>query len=164
MRSNVLIVLGFIAEWFLFTFSMQQAVTEFSEQQDILEEIEETTDHYPDVPVLYWIIPPLKIWLEKRRIEEILRDLTSDSETIEKLYGLSNRALAWTYIALAEIFISADATNELLTLLDIQLSNSLFIVFNIILIGLGALIVAFRTSDFMRSRFIKRHKNRNYLK
>lgn len=160
MRKNVLIVLGFFAEWFLFTFSMQQAVIEFSEQQDILDEIEMTNDRYPKVSVFYWGFPPLKIWLEKNRIEKILNDLTTDSQTTESLYGLSNRAIAWAYISLAEIFISVNSTDELLELINIQLSNWAFIGFNIILVGLGVLIVAFRTSAFMKERFMKRHNNK----
>lgn len=159
MRKNVLVILGFFAEWLLFTFSMQQAVTEFSEQQEILEEIEVTAEQYPEVPVLYWIFPPLKIGLEKKRIEKILNDLTTDPKVTESLYGLSNRAIAWTYIALAEIFIGAISTDELLELLNIQVSNWSFIGLNLALIGLGILIVAFRTSDFMKVRFMNRHRH-----
>lgn len=157
IRKNVLIILGFFAEWFLFTFSLQQTVIELDEQRYILDEIELTSEKYRDVSPLYWVFPPLKVWIEKRRAERILHDITVKRGEFDELFDLTNRAIAWAYLAVAEIFISVIATEEVLEIFNIQLSNWKFVGLNLFFVILGILIVVYRTSDFMKNRLLRRY-------
>lgn len=99
---------------------------------------------------MYWYFPPLKVGLEKKRMERILHDITVNTNDFDQLFGLSTRAIAWAYIAVAEIFISMIATNEVLDLLNIKVSTLLFLGFNLLLIVFSILVVVFRTSDFTK--------------
>lgn len=152
-----MIVLGFIAEWLLFTFSLHQAVIELKEQEVALKEIQTTSKKYPDVSPIYWLFPPLKVWLEKKRVERILHDIAINRKNFDELFSLSNRAIAWAYIAVAEVFIGLISTDELLDLLNFQVSRGGFILINLLIIGISILFVIYRTSDLIRSRIYKRY-------
>lgn len=158
MRKDVLTILGFIAEWLLFTFSLHQAVIELSEQKEALDDIKLASTKYRSVSPFYWLFPPLKVWLEKKRMEKILHDITVNTKDFDELFGLSNRAIAWAYLAVAEIFISAIATNEVLEIFKVELSNLQFVGVNLLLIILGLGIVVYRTSDFIRGQMYQRYK------
>lgn len=158
MRKNVLTVLGFIAEWLLFTFSLHQAVIELSEQKEALNDIKLASKKYQNVSAMYWLFPPLKVWLEKRRMEKILHDITINTKNFDQLFGLSNRAIAWAYLAVAEIFISLIATNEVLEIFEIEVTNWQFVGINLFLVGIGILIVAYRTSDLIRGQMYQRYR------
>ena len=157
MRNNVLIVLGFMAEWFLFTFSLYQAVVEIGEQEVILGQIKSTSKEYREVPAFYWLVPPFKVWLEKKRVERILHDITVNTEDFDQIFSLSNRAIAWTYIAVAEILIGVISTNEILELFNIEVSNMTFVGINIFIIVISVMIVVYRTSDYVKNRVYRRY-------
>lgn len=149
-------IIVFIAKWLLFIFPIYQGIIEFLRRNNIIDFNETHSSKYPKIPVWYWILPPLKIHLEKVRINKLLKDSHIKEADAENLYFISNKATAWFYISLAGLLEGIEATHSLLASFDIKLPIYSFILLICIIIILSIISIIYRLSDNRKNTFFKK--------
>lgn len=146
MKDQIMATLAFLGDWLLFIFPMYQGVLEISEQKKAMKRFIKKGKKYPDVSPWYWLFPPYKIFLERRRMVHILEDSIDSEKNFFVMQPFMNKATAWFYVALAGLLNGIAATNELLEKFHLELPWPLFLLLIIMLIASGILQVLYRTS------------------
>lgn len=102
--SEIMIWSGFIGTWLLFAGAVYQAALELSGEDMALERIRHV-QHYvekpPSVSYLWWLLPPLKLYLEHHRSihyrQELMRAASpEDRELIQTFF---NKSASWLIVA-----------------------------------------------------------------
>lgn len=149
--------IDFIASWMLFIYPIYQGVIEFMNRNSVIDFYKSRSPKYHQVPVWYWICPPLKMYLEKKRLEQLIIDSHITEKDAEDLYFVSNKATAWFYISLAGLLQGINATHSLLVAFHIHLPLYLFIILIGVIIVLSFLIIIYRLSDSRKAKFFKKY-------
>lgn len=142
-------IISFLASYIMFVFCLFQGVLDMSNQINELHKMENSSKKYHPIMAGLWMIPPLKIMLERNRLRKILRDSHYNENTIKfrAFYNVSNQSTAWAYISFACML---DAIVSIKTLFDAfrwHLPIPLFIILSLLLIILGYAQVMYRVSD-----------------
>lgn len=151
----ILDIIVFIAKWILFIFPVFQGINAFFSRTNVVGFYHERSVNYPEVSTWLWIIPPLKIYLEKKRFKKIMRDSQLDRKEAEQFYNITNKAIAWLCISLAGLFEGIDATYSLLEGLDIHLSLFMFILLIVIIVFLLYLSLMYSLSERRKESFFR---------
>jgi hypothetical protein len=114
---------GFIGAWLLFAGPIYQAALELQDQ-DIETERIQATGKQIDVPrhvsAWWWLFPPLKFYLERRRSKEYRKAYVKAllDEDVEALMAFFNKATAWIFVGIGGFLIACKETYELVAHYD----------------------------------------------
>lgn len=149
MQDSIVVILGFIGDWLLFSFPLLQAALELSEQGNIIGQFKEVGRKYPKVSPWYWLLPPLKLYLERQRVKKIIHDQDFAGIDRKSLSSFSARGTAWFYVALAGACNGIGETRELLEHFHWYHSSLLFWSVNLfmILLGIANVVTRIRITD-----------------
>ena len=148
LQQNIVIILGFLGEWFLFSFPLLQGSLELSEQTDVIGHYKESAGQYPKVSPWYWLLPPLKVYLERERVKKMLKSGSFSGVDKRQLRIFSMRATAWFYVAMAGAFNGIGKTKEVLE--HFHWSESAWVFWSIngvmLILGIANVIIRLRIS------------------
>lgn len=106
---------SFVGAWLLFAGAIYQAALELQEQ-DIETERIRATGRKIDLPhhvsAWWWLVPPVKLVLERRRSKEYRKAHIKAllDEDVEALTAFFNKATAWVYVATGGFLIAVNET------------------------------------------------------
>ncbi|MGM0238290.1 hypothetical protein ID741_000882 [Enterococcus sp. AZ103] len=96
---------------------------------------------------IYWILPPLKIHLEKQRSKQLLNAMKLSDEDTKKVWLFLDKATAWFYVSLAGFFNAIYFTYDLMNSFFKRNFIPYLIVVIILMSSLSILNVVYRTSS-----------------
>lgn len=140
--------LAFVGDWFLFIYPVYQAGLELQDYRKFLANYREISINVKKISPLWWLIPPYKIWLEKKRGTTILRQAVHDENEFHEAMNFLNKATAWWYVALAGLLNSIQSSYELWELFEIKLNWIFFWLLILLLFFSGIMQVLYRLSDW----------------
>lgn len=143
-QGNFVIILGFLGEWFLFSFPLLQAFLELTEYQEVISSFKKVGKNYHKISPWFWIIPPLKIYLERKRLKQIISDADFSLVNKKELKSFELKAIAWFYVSMAGAFNGIGKTGELIHHFGLQPATLLFWVINCVMLILGVMHVILR--------------------
>jgi hypothetical protein len=148
----VILWIGLISAWFLFAGSIYQAALELQDEDIEIDRIREAGRKVSlpkKVSVWWWLIPPIKIYLEykKRRAyqHQYIKALTQ--EDLEAMISFRNKASAWQMVALGGLLFAIKETYELTEYLEWDHA-----VFFAIIILLGFISIAHLITRLLRNK------------
>jgi hypothetical protein len=109
---------GFIGAWFLFAGPIYQAALELSDQDIEMDRIHQARAqviHPAPVSAYWWFLPPVKLYLERKRSNEYRRRFVRElaPEDVEAFFSLMNKATSWLMVGLGGLLIAVKETYEL---------------------------------------------------
>lgn len=116
--ETLILWLGFLGSWLLFAGPIYQAALELQEQDIESDRIRATgamLEQPAKVSPWWWLIPPVKLILERRRSNKYKR-IYIDAllpEDAEALISFLNKATAWLLVAIGGLCIAIKETYEL---------------------------------------------------
>ncbi|WP_159722538.1 hypothetical protein [Enterococcus sp. CSURQ0835] len=154
--DQVMACFNFLGDWLLYTFPLYQGMMEVSEQEAQLEKFAANARQTKSVPDLYWFIPPLKIYLERKRTKKILFESTVDDADLKKLFTILNKATAWLYVSFAGLLNGIASTHELAESFHFHWSLPIFLLVIIGLLILSNSHVLYRVSAQREKKMMKK--------
>ncbi|UQS86119.1 hypothetical protein MOO44_00300 (plasmid) [Nicoliella spurrieriana] len=110
--------LGFIGDWLLFIFPLFQGILDVTEGSELLRGAKGTknTDSkkHRRYGSLLWLLPPLKIMIERRKVMKISKYALNRKIDFDKVYRKLNVATAWVYVSVAGVLNGIVSTEDLL--------------------------------------------------
>ena len=154
----------FIGAWLIFVFSFYQGLSQMKQQINRVAEKYETTilTDYPRVSPWYWIFPPLKLYLERRRVFAIQSHTDMSEKNLKTVVHFLDTASAWFYVSLGGLFEAMPATYQLLRALPWKYHNWVFVIIVVTLYLVGLLSNIYRVSQVRDKRKVnQRIRQRN---
>lgn len=153
-------LISFAANYIMFVFCLFQGVLDMANQINELHRAEHSNQTYRPIMSGLWMIPPLKIMLERQRLKQIIKDTTSpkDLKKFQAFYSVSNQSTAWAYISFACMLNAIVSIKGLFDALHWHLSIPLFILLSFLLIILGYSQVMYRVSDDRKEKLTAKIK------
>ncbi len=142
-------IISFSASYIMFVFCLFQGVLDMSGQINELHKAEHSAKKYHPMRAGLWMIPPLKIMLERNRLKKILLNAKSDTDIkkFRTFYNVSNQSTAWAYISFACMLDSIVSIKTLFDAFRWHLSIPVFILLSLLIIIVGYAQVMYRVSD-----------------
>jgi hypothetical protein len=150
---------GFIGSWLLFAGPIYQAAMELREENIENEHFEaaaRSIEKPPKISQWWWLLPPVKVWLERRRSHEYRRSFVSvlSPEDVEQMITFINKAAGWLLVAAGGFLIAIKETYELVEAMHWETAA-----FWIIIPMLALISVANTAARMARTeRIIAKHK------
>lgn len=151
-------LMPFLGDWLLFIFSMYQAGLELQSYEQFLNKYRNYSIKLNKVSPLYWILPPYKIYLEKKRATKILESIVKSQSQFNDIFNFLNKATAWWYVSIAGLLNAIYSTNELLDKLKIGTNPIIFLIIIIILFLFGLGQVKYRLSNQRKNKMYNQIK------
>ena len=109
---------GFLGAWLLFGGPIYQAVIELREQEvrrEDLAAMSKGVSQGPPVSGWWWLFPPMKFVLERRRSEAFRRAVLErlGPRELESLLNYFNKATGWAAVGAGGLLIAANETGNL---------------------------------------------------
>ncbi|GLB47482.1 hypothetical protein WR164_14610 [Philodulcilactobacillus myokoensis] len=155
-------ILGFIGAWLLFMFPLYQGILDINDQDLIVSNIikksrKNKSVFRKNISRFLWLIPPLKVHLERERSLAILRSSNNDAN-FDDIYSLLNKATAWVYVAFAGVLNGIVATNDLLQEADVSHPIWSLVIISLIMIIISIFYIGYRISDHRKQKlYVKAH-------
>lgn len=116
---------GFIGAWLLVAGPLYQAVLELKDQDIEIERIRSARGSIaisPKVSVWWWLLPPIKVLLERRRSLTYRRAhfKALSAQDQAALIAFIDKATAWLFVALGGFSIAIKETFELAEALELK--------------------------------------------
>ncbi|WP_105956758.1 hypothetical protein [Apilactobacillus quenuiae] len=143
-------IISFIAGYIMFVFCLFQGVLDMSAQINEIHKAENSSKKFKAIRTGLWMIPPLKIILERNRLRNIVKssgNSKEDAERFKKFYDISNQSTAWAYISFACMLDSIVSIKTVFDAFRWHLTLPLFSVLSLIVIIAGYAQVMYRASD-----------------
>ena len=150
---------GFAGAWLLFAGPFYQAAIELREQdieREHINEVQGTLKTAPPVSGWWWLLPPVKFYLEFKQAREYRQLLISklSPEVVEQLIAFISKATGWLMVGLGGFFIALRETYALLAEGYSQEGLSLFLA---VAVGMTYISIAYTVVSVRR---IAAHKAR----
>lgn len=144
--------IGFIGSWLLFAGPIYQAALELKEQDIEIDRIRAATksiERPPKISIWWWLLPPIKFILERRRSDEYRRAhiASLSPEDAASLLTFMNKASAWMFVASGGLCIALKETYELAE--HNEWSSMVYgaIILSLILLSIANLVVRIKRSS-----------------
>jgi hypothetical protein len=118
--ETVILAVGFIGAWLLFAGPIYQAALELTAEnleidRDTIHRQTAALSQPAKVSVWWWLLPPVKIYLEQHRSDTIrhIYIQSLSTEQIEALTSFMNKASGWLFVAVGGLCIAIKETYEL---------------------------------------------------
>ncbi|WP_294835693.1 hypothetical protein [uncultured Lactobacillus sp.] len=92
--------ISFLGDWLLFAFPFYQGLMELYDYEWFLKEFNQSSKAQPKISPLYWIIPIVKIYLEKKRAVKILGSIIKKDSDLRIVMSFTDKATAWYFVSL----------------------------------------------------------------
>src|SRR5574337_152579 len=127
--DRLILVLETLGAWLLFGAPLLQATTELHEEVAGWEKIRSKHAAAKKIDIgkvtfWWWLLPPLKVLFEKRRIRKIQRiyaDIKLSDETQERLYTYALKVNGWSGVTLGGWLVAISTTWTLVGNLELSL-------------------------------------------
>lgn len=149
-------VIAFVGVWMLFSFPLYQGALELSEPNRILAKFIADDERYPKISPWYWVFPPLKINLEKKRGIKILQENIEGVSQQNELYRYFNKAVGWFYIAIAGLLNGLVVTHDLIEKLGWSIGWLGTFVIDLMMVAGGVIHVMYRFNPKRQENMMKR--------
>lgn len=116
-------IVGFLGAWLLVAGPLYQAALELRDEnleQDHFDKAREQVNNVPHVSVWWWLIPPVKVYLERRRDARFRREFMnhlSDTD-LEAMVSFMSKATGWAVVSLGGFLLAVNETYELTKVFD----------------------------------------------
>lgn len=128
--DRLILVLETLGAWLLFGAPLLQATTELHEEVAGWEKIRSKHAAAKKIDIgkvsfWWWLLPPLKVMFEKRRIRSIRKayaEIKLSDETQERLYKYALKVNGWSGVTLGGWFVAISTTWELVNNFGLSLS------------------------------------------
>lgn len=157
MLREILMILAFIGDWLLFAYPWYQAHLELSESQRFLNSVRKVATETTKVSPWFWLIPFLKIALERRRAQNILKGTVKNWDNFQEMMSFLNKATAWMYVAVGGLLNAWYTTYELLDHMHVEPLMPWWIASVVILMLVSDLMVDYRGSEARQRHFKERY-------
>ncbi|OFI47693.1 hypothetical protein BG262_08285 [Floricoccus penangensis] len=158
MMEKFIVIISFIAKWLLFAFPLYQAYIELSEQERVVGRFTKKSKKYPKISPWYWILPPLKLELEKKRGIAILSESLISNKDFEEAIVFGRKATAWFYVALAGMLEGITAIYELAHAFDYHISFLMLILLSVLMVIICVVNIRHRIKNVDIKRFREKLK------
>lgn len=149
-------VLSFVANWIVFQSSLYQGALELGNQKRLMNELVQNYQEEPPIPVWYWVIPPIKLRLERNRLKKIIINHVQEEVKLDDTFIFLDRATTWLYVASASVLSAIVTTYELVIQLSDSFNTWLWIGLVILMIVFGLITISYRLSDKRKKRLTKK--------
>ena len=110
--------LGFLGAWLLFAGSIYQAALELQDEDIEIDRIRAAgarVEPARKTSVWLWLLPPLKVYLERRHKKEYQRRFIDalSHEDLEAIVSFRSKTSAWLFVAVGGICIACKESYEL---------------------------------------------------
>lgn len=117
---------GFVGAWLLVAGPIYQAAMELSEERIEREHLNATRDKIDpprEASAWWWLLPPVKIYLERRYNKEYQRAFITalPDEDIESFITFINKATGWLFVASGGLLLALKETYELIEHFELNL-------------------------------------------
>lgn len=117
---------GFLGGWLVVAGSLYQAALELKDMDIAREHIEETRKRIPEqkhVSFWWWLLPPIKIILERRLSNQWRRQFITalPNEAMEPIVAYMNKASGWVFVSSGAFFLAVKENYELIHGLEAHL-------------------------------------------
>jgi hypothetical protein len=119
-------ICGFFGSWLIVAGSLYQAALELKDQDIARDHIEETRQNIPPqrhASAWWWLLPPVKIVLERRLSNSWRRDFLQalPREDIAGLLSFMNKATGWIFVSSGGLLLAVKESYELIHGLEANL-------------------------------------------
>lgn len=142
-------IVSLIGDWLLFTFPLFQGLMELQEYQELLDDFDQLSKNWDEVSPWWWLVPIVKIQLERKRGHEILRQATRTRSERRRALSFLDQATAWYFVSVAGWLKMVSSTYELLEIYDAK-ENIWLLVLLVVLLTAGGLFNAYYRIDRKR--------------
>ncbi|MBW1606172.1 hypothetical protein [Lactobacillus sp. Sy-1] len=140
--------LGFFGDWLLFVFPLYQGLLDVTEGSDMLKNAHSSgKKRNRMISSLLWLLPPLKVLIERRRVRQISKYALNQSVDFNKVYRKLNVATAWVYVSLAGVLNGIVATEELLEIYNYGDNWWILLITSLLIVFIGIKIIQYFVSD-----------------
>jgi len=93
---------------------------------------------------IFWVFPPLEIYLERRRLMKIIRKSIKKTGNVHSILSFYNKAAAWFFVSLAGLFKGVESTYVLYEIFFREKSIFYFVIMVITTFILSTLYIVYR--------------------
>jgi hypothetical protein len=136
----IILFIGFIGSWALFTGSIHQAAIELNDEDIEIDRIRAAGSRIvppPKISTWWWIVPPMKFYKEFKRSRQsraaIMDEL--EPEDINAMISFNSKAKAWLFVAFGGVCLAIKETYELVHYND--WNELILILLTILMFGLS---------------------------
>ncbi|KFI40213.1 hypothetical protein BACT_0915 [Bifidobacterium actinocoloniiforme DSM 22766] len=156
--KGLILVASLLGDWLLYTFPLYQGLMELGEYDELMDRYGRVSKRRQTVSAWWWLIPIIKVHMERKRAVGILGELSKGRHEREKVMGFMHKATAWFYVALAGWLKMAVSAYELLEGFRLEPMIPMLIASVLLLTAAGIANVYYRISD--RHRWNVEHRLR----
>ncbi len=149
-------ILSLLGEWLLFTFPMYQGLMELDDYRNFFSKFDNYRMDYKKISPWFWILPPLKIILERNRAMKVIKKFVTSEHDIKVLMSFIDKATAWYYVSLGGWFKVVTSIYEILTENHVKLFIPVFLVLIIIATSSGFISAYYRIGSHRRRKMISK--------
>lgn len=151
---------GALGAWLLVAGPLYQAALELRDEDIEVDRIHAAGKNVtilPRVSAWWWLLPPVKIILERRRSHAYRRDFIRalSQQDLDALVSFINKATAWMFVAIGGFLIATKETYELCHELDVPVAWFWVIVLVMLLLSIINTVARIHRSKDMLSTHIK---------
>lgn len=115
---------GFIGAWLLVAGPIYQASLELRSEDIVDRDLETAAKQIakpPKISAWWWLLPPIKLYLERRRSNQYRRAFISvlSPEDTQAMISFINKATGWLFVAAGGLLIATKETYELTEALEL---------------------------------------------
>lgn len=151
-------IIEILAEWLLFTFPMYQGLMELSDYRNIFSEFNQYRGDYHEISPWYWLIPPVKIILERNRAMKVIKRFVKTDHEIKVFISFNDKATAWYFVSLGGWMELITSIYDILQTLKLANFRWIFLVVSLIVTLTGFFSAYYRVSEIRQKKMVEKFK------
>ncbi|MEK0307120.1 hypothetical protein [Bifidobacterium favimelis] len=144
--SYFIAFVSLLSDWLLFSFPLYQGLMELNDYQELLVNFDEISGKWKMVSPWWWLIPVVKIQMERTRGYHILREATKSKSERHRAISFIDKATAWYFVALAGWLKMIASSYELLEAFGAEEDVWILLVMVIVMTAIGLFNAYYRIS------------------
>lgn len=112
--EHFIAIVSLMGDWLLYSFPLYQGLMELKDYQELMDDFDKVGRKWKMVSPWWWLIPVIKIQMERRRGYKILREATKTMSERHQAISFIDKATAWYFVSLAGWFKMITSSYETL--------------------------------------------------
>jgi len=151
-------IIEILAGWLLFTFPMYQGLMELSDYRNIFSKFDQYRGDYHEISPWYWLIPPVKIILERNRAMKVIKRFVKSDHDIKVFISFNDKATAWYFVSLGGWIDLITSIYDILEGLHLTHFILFFLLISLIATMSGFFSAYYRVSEIRQKKMVKKFK------
>lgn len=135
---------------------MYQGLMELDEYRNLFDKFDLYSEQSIKVSPWYWLLPPLKLYLEKYRALKILKKFVDNKQEYRTLMSFSDKATAWYFVSVGGWFKTLSSIYEVLENNHVPYFGWSFIILALIATVSGFFSATYRLSQRRQHKILKK--------